>query len=227
MRVDDSSSMEQSPDPQVPRERNPRGQGDRLREEVLAALVRLVGDDERMRPLPLSLREVAREAGVTAPALYRHFANKEELGRAAEADGFLRLAAAMDEADKAATPGPPSARLIAQAQAYCRFALENKGHFRLMFKAGFVRLDSPPTAPGEAAELAQRWRAAVIRLRDQGIELSQTPEQGAMFVWASVHGLLALTSTVESTWPLGDVHEHVEKLVNALVTTGLARPPAR
>lgn len=227
MCVDDSPSMEDSRGPQESRERNPRGQGDRLREEVLAALVRLVGDDERMRPLTLSLREIAREAGVTAPALYRHFADKEELGRAAEADGFQRLAAAMDAADEAAKPGPPSARLVAQAEAYCRFALENKGYFRLMFKEGFVLLDSPTTAPDAAAELAQRWRTAVIRLRDQDIELSQSPEEAAILVWSSVHGLLALTSIVGPVWSLGGVHDHIEKLVYSLVTTGWPGRPRR
>jgi len=218
--------MEDSSATRAPRERNPRGQGDRLRDEVIAALVRLVGDDERMRPLPLSLREVAREAGVTAPALYRHFADKEELGRAVEADGFERLIEAMDVAAEAAASGPPSARLIAQAQAYCRFALENKGYYRMMFKAGFTHVASPPTDPHLAAELAERWRTAVVRLREQDIELSQSPEQAAMFIWASVHGRLALASTVESVWALGDVHDYVEKLVESLVKVGLPRHPA-
>ncbi|MCI2421325.1 TetR/AcrR family transcriptional regulator [Saccharopolyspora sp. K220] len=225
MRADDSSSMEDSGTARAPRERNPRGQGDRLREEVITALVRLVGDDERMRPLPLSLREVAREAGVTAPALYRHFADKEELGRAVEADGFDKLITAMDAADEWAAAGPPSQRLIAQAQAYCRFAHENKGYYRIMFKTDFMRFTASPTEPHMAAELAERWRTAVARLREQDIELSQSPEQAAMFIWASVHGRLALTSTVESVWPLGDVHDYVEKLVESLVKVGLPRQP--
>ncbi len=205
-----------------PRERNPRGQGDRLRDEVLAALVRLVDDEERMRPLPLSFREVAREAGVTAPALYRHFANKDELGRAAEQDGFARLVAAMDAADEVAG-GSPSERLIAMAQAYCRFALENRGYFRIMFKAGPAGFDGVRTTPSAAEQVAERWRTAVVRLREQGIELSQTPEQAAMFVWSSVHGRLSLSSAIEAVWPPGDVFSYVEKLVESLVKTGLPR----
>ncbi|MBK0870886.1 MULTISPECIES: TetR/AcrR family transcriptional regulator [unclassified Saccharopolyspora] len=215
--------MEDRAPEREPRERNPRGQGERLRDEVLAALVRLVGDEERMRPLPLSLREVAREAGVTAPALYRHFADKEELGRAAEQDGFARLVAAMDAADEAAAGGAPSERLIAVAQAYCRFALENLGYFRIMFKAGMAGFDEMRTVPSSAEQLAERWRAAVVRLREQGIELSQSPEQAAMFVWSSVHGRLTLSSAVEAVWPLGDVFVYVEKLVDSLVKTGLPR----
>lgn len=225
MRADDSSSKEDSGTARARRERNPRGQGDRLREEVIAALVRLVNDDDRMRPLPLSLREVAREAGVTAPALYRHFADKEELGRAVEIDGFERLITAMDAADASVTSGLPSQRLIAQAQAYCRFAQEHKGYYRIMFKTDFMRFASSTTEPHMAAELAERWRTAVARLREQDIELSQPPEQAAMFIWASVHGRLALTSTVESIWPLGDVHDYIEKLVESLVKVGLPRHP--
>lgn len=227
MRADDSSSMADPAPEREPRERNPRGQGERLRAEVLAALVRLVGDEERMRPLPLSFREVAREAGVTAPALYRHFADKADLGRAAELDGFERLVAAMDAADEAAEGGEPSERLIAMAQAYCRFALENRGYFRLMFKAGPAGFDEMGTGPDAALKLAERWRRAVVRLREQGIELSQSPEQAAMFVWSSVHGRLSLSSAVEAVWPMGDVYTYVERLVESLVVTGLPRLSAR
>lgn len=206
-----------------PRERNPRGQGDRLRDEVLEALVRLVDDDDRMRPLPLSLREVAREAGVTAPALYRHFENKDALARTAELDGFERLVAVMDAADATVESESPGERLTAQAKAYCRFALENRGFFRLMFKAGPGGFEQVNTAPSAAAELAERWRLAVLRLRDQGIELTQSPEQAAMFIWSSVHGRLALASTMDAVWPLGDVDDYVEKLVDSVVKTGLPR----
>lgn len=204
-----------------PRERNPRGQGERLRDEAVAALVRLIGDDERMRPLALSLREVARAAGVTAPALYRHFQDKEELARAAEEDGFRRLVAAMDAADESADSGVPSERLAAQARAYCRFAFENPGYFRLMFKAGAVQLDQVLTTSTGAEELALRWRTAVVRLRDQGVELSQSPEQAALFVWSCVHGRLVLASTVEPLWPLGGMDEYIDKLVESLVKTAL------
>ena len=179
-----------------------------------------------MRPLPLSLREVAREAGVTAPALYRHFADKDELGRAAEQDGFERLVAAMDAADEEAAGGVPSERLIAVAQAYCRFALENRGYFRIMFKAGPAGFEGLSTTASAAEQVAERWQAAVVRLGEQGIELSQTPEQAAMFVWSSVHGRLALSSAVEAVWSLGDVFLYVERLIESLVKTGLPRLPA-
>ncbi|TQM11256.1 TetR/AcrR family transcriptional regulator [Pseudonocardia kunmingensis] len=205
------------------RERNVRGQGDRLREEVLEALARLVSDDARMAPLPVSLREVAREAGVTAPAIYRHFATKEELGEAAVADGFARLLAAMREADARARAADddPAAALAAQAHAYCRFAGEHRGQFRLMLRW------IVPGASGEgAAALAAQWRAAVERLRERGIELTQDEDDAATFVWASVHGRLALDPTLSAVWPRSagsGMTEFVDRLVASLVAVARRR----
>ena len=200
------------------RDRNARGQGDRLRGEILAALGRLVSDEARMRPLPLSLREVAAEAGVTAPAIYRHFANKEELVRAAVEDGYARLAGEMDEADagEAAAGGSPVRRLAAQAHAYCGFAAREPGCFRMMFQPRTSASVAADGEPDPAVWVASRWRTAVNRLRDHGLRMSQTPERAAMSLWASVHGRLVLAPHVDSVWELGDVHQFVEALVASL-----------
>lgn len=97
------------------RPRNARGEGERLRMEIIEATLRLIADQERMRPVPLSLREVAREAGITAPAIYRHFTGKDELVRAALDHLFGVLLADLDHADCAAAahprrPGLPRSR---------------------------------------------------------------------------------------------------------------------
>lgn len=170
-----------------------------------------------MRPLSLSMREVAREAGVTAPAIYRHFDNKEELARAAVAEGFALLAEAMETAEAEVPADEPAQRLAAQAHAYCRFAGAQRGYFRLMFRVT-PGVFGEPLGAGPAAVVADRWRAAVERLRDhQELRISQT-EQAAMSLWASVHGRLVLGPTVEGMWDLGDVHEFVDRMVATVVT---------
>ncbi|MGW5690141.1 TetR/AcrR family transcriptional regulator, partial [Streptomyces asiaticus] len=125
------------------RRRNPRGQGDRLRAEILAAVARLLDQKLSGNPLPVSLREVAREVGIAAQSMYLHFADKDQLARAVAEDGYQRVVAAMRDADtQAAAQGADAGeRLRAQAHAFCTFARTERGVIRLMF--GAVRPAQP------------------------------------------------------------------------------------
>ena len=69
------------------RTRNPRGDGARLRDEILTAATALVDDGE----VPLSLRGVARRAGISAPSIYGHFADLDALVAAMLAQSFREL----------------------------------------------------------------------------------------------------------------------------------------
>jgi AcrR family transcriptional regulator len=207
------------PAPAGCRERNPRGRGDRLRADVIAALAGIVSNDERMRPVSVSLRELAREAGVTAPAIYRHFASVTEVAWAVALDGFTRLLAEMDEADRRAGAGSAAERLVAQAQAYCRFATEHRGHFRLMFGVEPTLFNVPPEVESPALELIERWRRAIARLRDDGVAVGDI-DSAAVYVWTSVHGRLVLSPLINSVWRSGDVGSFVELLVREIVRVG-------
>ncbi|TVT17540.1 TetR/AcrR family transcriptional regulator [Amycolatopsis acidiphila] len=207
------------PAPAGRRERNPRGQGDRLRADVIAALAGIVSNDERMRPVSVSLRELAREAGVTAPAIYRHFASVTDVAWAVALDGFSRLLVAMDEADERASAGSAADRLIAQAQAYCRFAVEYRGHFRLMFGVEPAMFQVSPEVESPALELVERWRRATARLRDDGVSVGDI-DSAAMYLWTSVHGRLVLSPLISSVWQAGDVRRFVELLVREIVRVG-------
>lgn len=202
------------------RVRNARGEGEKLRVEILAAATRLLSDEERMRPVSLSLREVAREAGVTAPAIYRHFADKDQVASAAVERLFEELIAAMRRADEESEGEPPARRLAAQAHAYCRFALENKTRFRSMFGVA----DAGMVAADVMDALADRWRVGVRRLAESGMRVTQTPERGAVSVWASVHGRLLLDSPRGGSWGLGDAHRFVDELMAALAADGTGSP---
>jgi AcrR family transcriptional regulator len=82
---------------------------------------------------PLTLRAVARELGVTAPALYRYAASHEELvlmvALAIDQDAARQLRTARDRLPE----DDPAARLLASAVAFRRWALENKAEFALVF----------------------------------------------------------------------------------------------
>src|SRR5437868_14113076 len=77
-----------------------------------------------------TLRELAREAGVTHNAPYRHFAGKAELLAALREEGFAELAESAARA--IATSEEPRARVRALGEAYVHFAIARPHHFRLM-----------------------------------------------------------------------------------------------
>jgi AcrR family transcriptional regulator len=122
------------------RARSPQGEGARLRDELIAAADRILartGDEEG-----LSLRAVAREAGVAGPSVYLHFAGKDDLIRAVMRRHFDELRRAI-EAAAAAAPGPAE-RLRAGCLAYCRFAVEQPGAYRVLFGNRTSGLAEPP-----------------------------------------------------------------------------------
>src|SRR3954467_5532175 len=110
------------------RERNPHGAGTRLRDELVAAAGRLLsasGD-----PDVLSLRAVAREAGVAAPSVYLQFESKDALLRAVVAAHFDEFQRTIDTGR--ATGSDPESRLFQGSLSYCRFAAEHPGSYRII-----------------------------------------------------------------------------------------------
>ena len=89
----------------------------------------------------LSLREVARAAGVSATAVYRHFPDKRALMTALAQEGVRRLGEAQREA--AAAAGSGAAAFTATGRAYVRFALANPGLFRLTFTYPGIDVGDP------------------------------------------------------------------------------------
>ena len=143
----------------------------------------------------VSLREVARAAGVSATAAYRHFTDKEALLAALAARHFRDFGAAI---------GAESG-LGARGRAYVRFALARPGRFRLMFGGLLARAEAHP-------ELRAASRATFDALR--GVAGS---EDGALRAWAFVHGLAQLLLD-------GALHEtDTEALITRLVTDPPAR----
>jgi len=130
----------------------------------------------------VSLRAVARRAGVSAMAPYRHYPDKEALLAAVAARGFDGLREALRAADDAA---PPRQALTAQAVAYVRYALDNPALFRLMF--GLKRLGTHPelAAAGEAAY-------AVLAARVAAEPGGADREARTLGCWSLVHGLASL-----------------------------------
>ena len=81
----------------------------------------------------LTLRGIARELGVTAPAIYNYFPHLDDLITALIIDAFTDLGQAMQAADSALPTAPPADRAMAQCLAYRRWATEHPLDFQLIY----------------------------------------------------------------------------------------------
>src|SRR5690242_18502052 len=114
------------------RRRARRGEGERLRAEIVEAASRMLAETGVVGDL--SLRAVAREVGVAATSIYLHFRNLEELVAAVKVQYFAEFGAALAAAAEAA--GEVSyARALARARAYVGYGLANRGRYWVMFSA--------------------------------------------------------------------------------------------
>lgn len=133
----------------------------------------------------VGLREVARAAGVSATALYRHFPDKAALLSALADEGLERLGAAQRAAQESA-PGDIEG-FNATGRAYVRFALANPALFRLIFAAQ-GRLADTPSRLDEPMRLLKANAAALVHPTDDGHGASIL----SVRAWALVHGLAVL-----------------------------------
>jgi AcrR family transcriptional regulator len=150
----------------------------------------------------ISLREVARRAGVSPTATYRHFADKEALLAALATRAFEAFGTAlMDAAAQANDP------LAAMGQAYVRFALARPGRFRLMFGPLIGdRSRYPELKQAAGAAFDHMRRLAQVRFAPQA------DEAAALRSWAMVHGLAHLL--LDGMLPLAEA----ETLARAITT---------
>ncbi|MBX9727919.1 MAG: TetR/AcrR family transcriptional regulator [Sphingopyxis sp.] len=138
----------------------------------------------------LSLRALAREAGVSATAVYRHFPEKDALLAALALTGFDQLAAAQQAASRAASGQGALAAFSASGAAYVRFAVINPELFRLMWKAA-PRGDQLDLPIDEAHPAMADLRRAVEDMAPPGAS-EDDKRATALRCWGLVHGLATL-----------------------------------
>jgi AcrR family transcriptional regulator len=157
----------------------------------------------------LSLRAVARRAGVSPAAPYRHYADREALVSAVAAVGYRELA----ERLTAAHPSPSTPEQLASvAIAYVQFALERPALFRIMFTEPCDRDNDERLAA--TAAVSHYVRAIVERTFPQA-----DAESLATAIWALVHGLafLHLDGKLDAGNP-AVVAERTSAAIHALLT---------
>lgn len=158
-----------------------------LRDALLAACLRLI---ETEGIASVSLRRVAREAGVSSGAPYHHFADRAALLADLATQGFRKLAEQLTAARSAAPS--PTAALAAVVQSYVGFAREQPGYFRLMFRPELSQPEKHPDtrAAGEAAFGV--LTDAVAACATAGDLPPERAETTTLTLWALGHGLASL-----------------------------------
>ena len=152
----------------------------------------------------VTLRAVAREAGVTAPAVYGHFADLDALLDAVLEEGFARLRAAIAEA--VVGVGDPVGRLLAGCRAYVDTGLAEPARYRAMFGGRRV------PGGGRAFDVLVD---AVAACAESGRSASQDPRADATLVWTALHGMVTLRAAApEMPWP--DLQAQLRAVVSRL-----------
>jgi AcrR family transcriptional regulator len=157
-----------------------------LKQSLLDAALGLIAE---VGPQTFTLREVARRAGVSHNAPYRHFRDKDDLLAAVAAQGFDRLSESMK---KTMAKGRTAAeRLNLAGRGYVQFALQSPQHLLVMFEG--ARPAEPRPEYAEPAQRAfQTLLDAIAAAQAEGVLPKGDPHPLAVVAWSGVHGLAKL-----------------------------------
>lgn len=200
------------------RSRAPRGQGDKLRAQILEAANDLLietGDQEAV-----SIRAVAERVGVTPPSIYMHFADKNELIFAVCEQHFNELDRFIQQAAEGVDD--PLEALQRGGRAYVQFGLDNPEQYRVLF------MSKPAAAPDGFQEERLKGTSAfdhLVEMVEAAISagvLAGDPVTIAICLWVSVHGITSLLlSHPNFPWPERDA------LIDAVLATPMFGVVAR
>ncbi|WP_460065315.1 TetR/AcrR family transcriptional regulator [Streptomyces sp. YKOK-I1] len=191
------------------RSRNRRGEGPRLREEIVRAATALIvrtGSDQAV-----TLRSVAREIGIAAPSIYAHFPHRDAIVQAVVEEAIAQLHQSVTAAVTAHED--PVEGLLAGCAAYVEFGTREPARYRVLF-------ETPPSKPDpagpDAAGLSglDAFQTLVANLHAcvrAGRSASTDPFADAVALWTALHGQVSLRAALpDFPWPPTDP---VEQLV--------------
>ncbi|WP_017537818.1 TetR/AcrR family transcriptional regulator [Nocardiopsis halophila] len=149
-----------------------------LRRALLAAAAAAIAESGAYA---VSLRGLARQAGVSNAAPAHHFGDKPGLLTALAAEGYGMLADTVAEARLA------GGGIVGMGAAYVRFALEHPAHFEVMFQPGLLRTDDEELAAAQA-RASDALAAGIAERRAEGGDAGLT----GVAAWSLVHGYATL-----------------------------------
>ena len=138
-----------------------------------------------------SMRKLAKQVGVTAPALYRHFQSREHVLLEVVRQAHHEFTGDLYRALEGRTP---LERLSRAADAYLDFALKNPQWYQLLFISAeqLGAEDLPPDLEAQGCAIHQFWVDRVRECMDARILKEGDPVQTSLTMWAHAHGMMAL-----------------------------------
>jgi AcrR family transcriptional regulator len=200
-----SSSALASPSAPVKRIRARRGEGERLREEILDAAERLLV--ETADADAVSIRAISQTVGVTAPSIYRHFEDKDALVLAVCERAYDRFGDFLEET--AAGGDGPLGAIMARAMAYVNFGLANPGQYRVLFMTPGSH-KHPDMVDAHSFDMTESKMKGLVNLVESVEDAIATgmirPAASALelsvMLWSQVHGIVSLRiAHPEMPWP--------------------------
>lgn len=158
--------------------RNQRGEGDKLRALIVDAATRMV--DEGVPVASLSLRSIARAAGISAPSIYPHFASLDVLVTALIDASFLELRRLIE----ASATADPADTLRAACVAYFQFGRAHVERYRAMF--------SPDGYGPESGQALAYLETLLAECVSAGASASTDVHGDAFILWAAMHGMTTI-----------------------------------
>ncbi len=170
---------------------------------------------EREGCAAVTARRIAKEMGLSAMALYRHFSSMEHLLAVVWNEGFAQLLAVMNVTSE--SKGGGVAGFQESLRAYVRFGIDNPGLYRFMFTAG-----ARPEQFGLenfGLDAMQRLREMIASIRQSGeITSARSSEMDAVFIWFLLHGLttVAISGQAQKVSGLG-IDELIERTTQRIL----------
>lgn len=184
------------------RERNRRGEGGKLRADILAgatALLERTGNEEAV-----TLRAVARQVGISAPSIYSHFPDREAIVDAVVDGAYGDFNAAIEDATNAAIAAGagPREQVRAGCAAYLQFAAERPNRYKLLFERQYRIGGDVPDLQIASFDLLVRSIQGCVAA---GISDSTDPVRDATAIWVALHGYATLHARLPMfPWPETD-----------------------
>jgi len=196
-----------------------------LRSALLEAALDVISE---IGPQGLSIREVARRAGVSHAAPYRHFTDKNELILAVVVQGFDLMQRMMQE-EQAKAGDDAIGQFAASGLGYINFALQHPAYYRVMFSGDLLSTTGDMSLRHTGEEAMQEMVNGVRRCQDEGIVREGDPVLQALTIWSTIHGYVSLINDNRIDHLLDGDHsaESARDAVLALLFQGLGTADIR
>lgn len=196
-------------------------QAEAFRERIMQASVELIREQGLGA---LSMREVARRAGVSHQAPYHYFTDRQAILSAIAEQGFDMLRARVREGTEDRS-GPLLQRIMRAGEAYIMFAFEQREHFRMMFRPELVNMADYPGLKNAGNRACDIFYEVVCETVEAGLPADVSVESLFALCWSVGHGFacLAIDGPLDVVMPGMDRAQQMRDLLKTFALMMEAR----